>query len=292
MYSHIENRIVWAEQFLDTRYSNIFASSAHYANDLIVKLFDAGVRQRAALSSNQVSKIMSSYNPKTPALMPTPQSSAITRYNAPMSNLSMNINTPVAVPLPREILPRERSVVDKMVEYLVGDGPSNRYALICKQCASHNGMINLFFWSLRRLLLFITGMALKEEFEYLSFRCGYCYTMNPARKKRLQAPKLEQEIRALPMKSNSSETSESEKNSATDSDSDEDERRKIKTLYASTEKKGSDNENEKASDFDKLSDLELKLSDNELGPIEKSDLGGTEKIGPESESNEESKKKD
>ena len=35
-----------------------------------------------------------------------------------------------------------------MIEYLVGDGPNNRYALICHQCCSHN------------------GMALKEEFEY------------------------------------------------------------------------------------------------------------------------------
>lgn len=43
------------------------------------------------------------------------------------------------LPLPREVLPRERSVLDKMVEYLVGDGPSNRFALICKNCQSHNG---------------------------------------------------------------------------------------------------------------------------------------------------------
>ena len=39
--------------------------------------------------------------------------------------------------------------MDRVVEYLVGDGPSNRYALICKQCQSHN------------------GMALKEEFEFI-----------------------------------------------------------------------------------------------------------------------------
>ena len=52
-------------------------------------------------------------------------------------------------PLPRPVLPRERGYMDRVVEYLVGDGPSNRYALICKQCQSHN------------------GMALKEEFEYI-----------------------------------------------------------------------------------------------------------------------------
>ncbi|XP_031568220.1 endoplasmic reticulum junction formation protein lunapark-like [Actinia tenebrosa] len=71
------------------------------------------------------------------------------------------------------ILPRERSTMDKVVEYLVGDGPSNRYALICKQCASHN------------------GMALKEEFEYIGFRCCYCFHLNPPRKQRPTAPKLE-----------------------------------------------------------------------------------------------------
>ena len=53
-------------------------------------------------------------------------------------------------PLPRPILPRERSAMDKVLEYLVGDGPQNRYALICRFCHSHN------------------GMALKEEFEYIS----------------------------------------------------------------------------------------------------------------------------
>jgi len=56
---------------------------------------------------------------------------------------------PPGPPLPRQVIPRDRSVVDKMFEMLVGDGPQNRYALICSQCKSHN------------------GMALPEEFEYL-----------------------------------------------------------------------------------------------------------------------------
>ena len=55
-------------------------------------------------------------------------------------------------PLPRPMLPRERGYLDKFVEFLVGDGPSNRYALICRQCESHN------------------GMALREEFEYVAYR--------------------------------------------------------------------------------------------------------------------------
>ncbi|XP_075009402.1 endoplasmic reticulum junction formation protein lunapark isoform X4 [Calonectris borealis] len=79
---------------------------------------------------------------------------------------------PPGPPLARPILPRERGVVDRVIEYLVGDGPQNRYALICQQCFSHN------------------GMALKEEFEYIAFRCAYCFFLNPARKTRPQAPRL------------------------------------------------------------------------------------------------------
>ncbi|KAF6773143.1 hypothetical protein AHF37_07612 [Paragonimus kellicotti] len=49
----------------------------------------------------------------------------------------------------RPILPRDRSVFDRLIDVLVGDGPDKRYALICRECASHN------------------GMALEEEFEFL-----------------------------------------------------------------------------------------------------------------------------
>ncbi|XP_047107330.1 endoplasmic reticulum junction formation protein lunapark-B-like isoform X2 [Schistocerca piceifrons] len=76
-------------------------------------------------------------------------------------------------PLPRPIAPRERSVVDRLVDFLIADGPSNRYALICQQCQSHN------------------GLALKEEFEFVAFRCCYCYAMNPARKVRLSPPRID-----------------------------------------------------------------------------------------------------
>ncbi|CAL1688219.1 unnamed protein product [Lasius platythorax] len=76
-------------------------------------------------------------------------------------------------PLPRPVLPQQRTVIDRLVDYLVGDGPSNRYALICRQCESHN------------------GMALKEEFEYFAFRCCYCGFWNPARKQKPFAPKLD-----------------------------------------------------------------------------------------------------
>ncbi|XP_014276192.1 endoplasmic reticulum junction formation protein lunapark-A isoform X2 [Halyomorpha halys] len=66
--------------------------------------------------------------------------------------------------LVRPIIPRERNWIDRVIESIVGDGPSNRYALICKNCSSHN------------------GMALREEFEYLAFRCAYCGFPNPSHK--------------------------------------------------------------------------------------------------------------
>ena len=57
---------------------------------------------------------------------------------------------PPGPPMPRAILPRERGTAERLLEMLVGDGPQNRYALICAECQSHN------------------GMALREEFEYIS----------------------------------------------------------------------------------------------------------------------------
>lgn len=74
--------------------------------------------------------------------------------------------------LPRPVLQQNRSAFDKLVDMIIGDGPSNRYALICKVCSSHN------------------GMALKNEFEYLAFRCAYCLQWNPARKQKPPAPNL------------------------------------------------------------------------------------------------------
>ncbi|CAH0754342.1 unnamed protein product [Bemisia tabaci] len=82
------------------------------------------------------------------------------------------VNSQPSHNLPRPILPTEKTILEKLVELIVGDGPSQRFALICSACNSHN------------------GMALKEEFEYLAYKCAYCGYFNPARKQRLVAPKL------------------------------------------------------------------------------------------------------
>lgn len=94
------------------------------------------------------------------AIMPSPQSMPSVRMSAPPPRLS------------RPIINQDRGVVEKLVDYIVGDGPSNRYALICSNCHGHN------------------GMALKDEFEYIAFRCCYCGFFNPARKEKQFAPTL------------------------------------------------------------------------------------------------------
>ncbi|XP_076052252.1 endoplasmic reticulum junction formation protein lunapark-A-like isoform X4 [Oratosquilla oratoria] len=102
--------------------------------------------------------------------MTTPMTSA---YGPSQSIRQAGLGTAPGPPMPRPVLPRERGYMDRFIEYLVGDGPANRYALVCRQCESHN------------------GMALKEEFEYLAFRCAYCFYWNPSRKQRPTAPRLE-----------------------------------------------------------------------------------------------------
>ncbi|XP_041866118.1 endoplasmic reticulum junction formation protein lunapark-B isoform X2 [Melanotaenia boesemani] len=106
---------------------------------------------------------------KSSPLASVPQGAVPRTPCSPIPGVGMH---PPGPPLARPILPKDRGAMDRVIEYLVGDGPQNRYALICQQCFSHN------------------GMALKEEFEYLAFRCAYCYFLNPARKTRPQAPRL------------------------------------------------------------------------------------------------------
>nr|XP_057938910.1 endoplasmic reticulum junction formation protein lunapark-A [Doryrhamphus excisus]XP_057938911.1 endoplasmic reticulum junction formation protein lunapark-A [Doryrhamphus excisus]XP_057938912.1 endoplasmic reticulum junction formation protein lunapark-A [Doryrhamphus excisus] len=118
---------------------------------------------------------------------------------------------PPGPPLARPVLPRQRGAVDRIVEYLVGDGPQNRFALICQQCLSHN------------------GMALKEEFDYVAFRCAYCFFLNPARKTRPQAPRLPEATGELKM---SSEASPSRSSSLSGADRDSPQLFKEKTEHA------------------------------------------------------------
>ncbi|XP_022105552.1 protein lunapark-B-like isoform X2 [Acanthaster planci] len=122
----------------------------------VPKLRQRPMTARGARTPNTPPQRPQQRGPPTLAPKLTPQQQLMMRPQAP----------------PRPILPRERGTVDKLVDFLVGDGPSSRYALICRHCYSHN------------------GMALQEEFEYLAFKCAYCGVFNPSKKVRPQAPQL------------------------------------------------------------------------------------------------------
>ncbi|CAK9304708.1 unnamed protein product [Gordionus sp. m RMFG-2023] len=84
-----------------------------------------------------------------------------------------------------------KSYADKLLEYIIGDGnPTYRYALICSECFCHN------------------GMAMKEEYEFLAFKCAYCSHFNHAKKNKPKvqltpedSPK-ENHVKALTFKEN------------------------------------------------------------------------------------------
>ncbi|KAI7847695.1 hypothetical protein BDC45DRAFT_525281 [Circinella umbellata] len=74
----------------------------------------------------------------------------------------------LAVPrplMPQPQQPRERQWYDKLVDALVGEeGPETKYALICRHCFMHNGLV------------------LPQEIDYIQYTCPNCKQFNPARK--------------------------------------------------------------------------------------------------------------
>lgn len=154
-------------------------------------------------------------------------------------SLNLLIAGPPGPPMPRPVLPRERTYFERVVEYVVGDGPANRFALICSSCDSHNGMalkeefeyLRKFFLPQTRQLFSVQFykfglLVMVASFPLTAFRCCYCYYFNPARKQRPQAPRLSpvsglknQGVGQNTIKN--PETSDSEKNSGSDSSSDE-----------------------------------------------------------------------
>ncbi|KAJ1371916.1 hypothetical protein KIN20_033956 [Parelaphostrongylus tenuis] len=106
-----------------------------------------------------------------------PENSATKQQPSSKMSLTKNPNSstfeatpkesPVIRPRVQPIRPYQRdgiTFIDKLVDYFFGDGPSQRYALICVSCHGHN------------------GMALPAEYDYLAFVCYICGHFNPARK--------------------------------------------------------------------------------------------------------------
>lgn len=231
-------------------------------------LQQTALRQRIPITSSNASVVT-----------PAPSSALTTYLRAPMTgrvstdstamapaikNNSPNLHllgaTPTSVPFRRASAQasRDKSVLDKMVEFLMGDGPNSRYALICTHCSGHN------------------GMALQEEFEYTAFRCCYCYTFNPSRKQRPQAPLLHlsanQQTPAIKQRQDS--TSESEKNSMSsdvETDPDRNSRNNSTEDLRRNEEEHKDQElvietlfSNKDAEFDKPSDTNTQPSQSDI----------------------------
>lgn len=105
--------------------------------------------------------------PPTPASKPAAKSflntTSTNLHNASITSVAASSvqGRPV-----RPVLSKDRSFFEKMVDWVVADGPDNRFALICRYCYGHN------------------GMSLAEEYETINFRCCYCYNLNTATNKR------------------------------------------------------------------------------------------------------------
>lgn len=90
-------------------------------------------RQLANVNSN-VSTLQQRLNAQQ-----TPQNqnrSLVTSTSTSVAAIRSNKRTPYPI-----IDNADKTVVDKMVDYLIGDGPSNRFAMVCQQCFKHNGKI-------------------------------------------------------------------------------------------------------------------------------------------------------
>lgn len=104
-----------------------------------------------------VKPVKPSNSPKQIAAMKSPLNTSI----APVIAASSVQGRPV-----RPVLSKERTFFERLVDWVVADGPDNRFALICRYCYGHN------------------GMSLAEEYETINFRCCYCYNLNTATNKK------------------------------------------------------------------------------------------------------------
>jgi len=140
---------------------------------LPVNIAKQPIQQYHSLPGSKSQQQLNAQTPMVNRAMPAPPNTVTMgpngRNNA-MPMMPYNQHQQQLFKLVRPILSQTRSTFDKLIDLVIGDGPNNRYALICQSCASHN------------------GMAMKEEFEYIAFKCVYCGFPNKERKTR---PKMQ-----------------------------------------------------------------------------------------------------
>lgn len=125
------------------------------------------------------------FNNRTPY-----QGSALVAQNTP--GMGGGRTTPFPI-----IDTRKQNVMEKMIDFIISDGPTNRFAMICNNCFGHN------------------GMALQEEFEYVSFRCAFCGHMNGARKMRPKARGLSPPVKKAILSNNNTDSTSSDEEGET-----------------------------------------------------------------------------
>lgn len=124
-------------------------------NDRSITSFATPARSPPAANTTLERKMVNTSTNMTPAAFKTPTTlrqmanpnvSTLQQKlgNQPTPVRSLNVSSMMSArgggrtPYPL-IDSSQKTVVDKMVDYLIGDGPSNRFAMICQQCFKHNG---------------------------------------------------------------------------------------------------------------------------------------------------------
>lgn len=141
--------------------------------------------------------------PAPPPPTPITKSAVMKNNQVAQANTSiMNASTTATVATSsvqgrpvRPVLSRDRTYFEKVVDWVVGDGPDNRFALICRYCYGHN------------------GMCLPEEHETINFRCCYCYNLNMATQRR----QLHDQLQSDREKSSDATIASTTKSAGTDS---------------------------------------------------------------------------
>ncbi|SGY50407.1 BQ5605_C001g00882 [Microbotryum silenes-dioicae] len=134
--------------------------------------------------TSQPNRTPAGSQPSTPARGNFPPSGPVHTpgSNAATPNRSMNPPMPPTIPGPAGSAPQlpllppalsspaPRTLLDKLADALIGANqedvsPHSKYALICANCYSHNGLV------------------VKEEWDTIQYRCPRCGFFNPRRKK-------------------------------------------------------------------------------------------------------------
>lgn len=83
-----------------------------------------------------VQRLNTSLSVVTPSLATTPHLQRIVSNN---QGQQLRRRTPFPI-----INQQEKGVFERIMDSLVGDGPNDRFAMICKECYGHNGWYSFF----------------------------------------------------------------------------------------------------------------------------------------------------